>query len=185
MASSELQVIDHFDQMNKVVSEMLKGNNPTAIANSLKMKRYEVISYLDEWKTLARSSRQIQDRAKDAISGADQHYSMIIHRGWESVEEAEMSGELKNKLAALALIANVEQKRIDMLQKAGLLDNQETIEKQIDIERKQKILEDILREVAQAYPQAKNMILGRLAQVTGEAEGITVPGTVLKTESIE
>lgn len=168
--------------MNAVAERLLKGDRPTQIAQELKMKRYEVIEYIDEWKALARSSSQIKERAKDAVSGADQHYSMVIQRGWETVEQADAAFEPKVKIAALTLIANTEQKRIDMLQKAGLLDDHELAEQLAETESNQKILVEILRDVAQHHPDAKNMILGRLAQITHKAEGVTIPGTIVKSE---
>ena len=46
----EIELADHFDRMNKVVEELLKGNNPTQIAAITGFKRAEVLEYIDEWK---------------------------------------------------------------------------------------------------------------------------------------
>ncbi len=40
---SEIELADHFDRMNVVVSELLKGNNPTQIATVTGFKRAEVV----------------------------------------------------------------------------------------------------------------------------------------------
>ena len=39
----EIELADHFDRMNKVVGELLKGNNPTSIAAITGLQRKEVI----------------------------------------------------------------------------------------------------------------------------------------------
>ena len=72
---SEIELADRMESINRVAEEFLKGNtNPNAIAKVTGMKRAEVQEYLDEWKTIIHSDRQVQIRAREALSGADQHY---------------------------------------------------------------------------------------------------------------
>jgi hypothetical protein len=137
---SELEIADRFDTMNKVVEELLKGNNPTQISRQLGIKRAEVLDHIDTWRSLIKSDQSIQQRAKEALSGADQHYAMIINRAWETVEQADAADQLNIKAQSLKLIADVQQKQIDMLQKAGLLENNELGDQLIETERKQEVL---------------------------------------------
>jgi hypothetical protein len=44
----EIELADHFDRMNKVVEELLRGNNPTQIATLTGLKRAEVVGLIDE-----------------------------------------------------------------------------------------------------------------------------------------
>ena len=74
----EIELADHFDRMNRVVEELLKGNNPTQIATITGFKRSEVVGYIDEWKEVVRSDSGAREKAKETISGADQHYAMLI-----------------------------------------------------------------------------------------------------------
>jgi hypothetical protein len=69
---------------------------------------------------------------------------------------------------------DIEKTRIDMLQKAGLLENQELAEEMIEIEEKQSILVGILRDVASEYPEIRDKIMFRLSQVAKKGEVITV-----------
>lgn len=172
----ELEVIDYYDRINNVVSLMLQGLTPMQIARETGMTRVAVMADIAEWQRMARNNNYIQERSKDAITGADQHYSMIIKKLWDTVDEAEKQGELRIKKDTLTSIANVEEKRINMLQKAGLLDNQELADKVADTERKQKVLTEILREVANEHPEVRAKILGKLAKVTGQAEGVVMDG---------
>lgn len=172
--TTDIEVADHFDQMNRVVEELLKGNNPTAIARSLGIKRVEVLDHIDTWRGLMKSDSGVRERAKEALGAADQHYAMIIQRAWETVEQADANDQLNIKAQSLKLIADVEGKRIDMLQKAGLLENNELGDQLIETERKQQILIEILRDVTSSCDHCKFEVARRLSEVTGKVEAVTI-----------
>ena len=171
---SEIELADHFDRMNAVVSELLKGSNPTQIATITGFKRAEVVELIDEWKSVVHNDTAARDRAKEAISGADQHYAMLIKEAWKTVEDADQAGQLSVKSGALKLIADIEGKRIGMLQEIGLLDNAELATQIADTERKQDILVKILKEVTASCPKCKMEVAKRLSQITGVVEPIEI-----------
>ena len=171
---SEIELADHFDRMNVVVSELLKGSNPTQIATITGYKRAEVVELIDEWKSVVHNDTAARDRAKEAISGADQHYAMLIKEAWKTVEDADQAGQLSVKSGALKLIADIEGKRIGMLQEIGLLDNAELATQIADTERKQDILVKILKEVTASCPKCKMEVAKRLSQITGVVEPIEI-----------
>jgi hypothetical protein len=170
----EIELADHYDRMNRVVEELLKGNNPTQIATLTGFKRAEVVEYIDEWKSVVHNDTAARDRAKEAISGADQHYAMLIKEAWKTVEDADQAGQLSVKSGALKLIADIEGKRIGMLQEIGLLDNAELATQIADTERKQDILVKILKEVTASCPKCKMEVAKRLSQITGIVEPIEI-----------
>ena len=170
----EIELADHYDRMNKVVEELLKGNNPTQIAAVTGFKRAEVIEYIDEWKQVVRNDSTARERAKEAISGADQHYAMLIKEAWKTVEDADQAGQLNIKATALKLIADIEGKRIGMLQEVGLLDNAELATQLAETERKQDILVKILKEVTATCPKCKLDVAKRLSQITGVVEAVVI-----------
>ncbi len=170
----EMELADHYDRMNKVVEELLKGNNPTQIAALTGFKRAEVLEYIDEWKQVVRNDSTARDRAKEAISGADQHYAMLIKEAWKTVEDADQLGQLSVKATSLKLIADIEGKRIGMLQEVGLLDNVELATQLAETERKQDILVKILKEVTATCPKCKMEVAKRLSQITGIVEPIVI-----------
>jgi uncharacterized protein with PIN domain len=147
----DIELADHFDRMNKVVSELLKGNNPTQIATLTGFKR-----------------------AEEAVSGADQHYAMLIKEAWKTVEDADQAGQLNVKATALKLIADIEGKRIGMLQEVGLLDNAELATQIAETEKKQEILVGILKDVTASCPKCKMEVAKRLSQITGVVEPIVI-----------
>jgi hypothetical protein len=160
--------------MNKVVEELLKGNSPTQIATITGFKRAEVVDLIDNWKSVVHNDTSSRDRAKEAISGADQHYAMLIKEAWKTVEDADLSGQLNVKANALKLISDIETKRIGMLQQVGLLDNAELATQIADTERKQDILVKILKEVTSICPKCKMEVAKRLSQITGIVESVVI-----------
>ena len=171
---NEIEPAVHFDRMNKVVEELLKGNSPTQIANSTGFKRAEVVELIDEWKEVVHNDVSLRGRAKEAISGADQHYAMLIKEAWKTVEDADTQGQLNVKAGALKLIADIETKRITMLQAVGVLENNEIASQIAETERKQEILVGILKEVAAGCPKCKLDVAKRLSQITGIVESVVI-----------
>jgi hypothetical protein len=69
---------------------------------------------------------------------------------------------------------DLESRRIDMLQKAGLLENKELAEEMIEIENRQQILIGILKDIASEHPEVRDKIMRRLSDATRPGETITV-----------
>ena len=170
----DIELADHFYRMNKVVEELLKGNNPTQIAVVTGFKRAEVLEYIEEWKSVVHNDTSSRERAKEAISGADQHYAMLIKEAWKTVEDADQAGQLNVKSNALKLISDIETKRIGMLQQVGLLDNAELATQIAETERKQDVLVKILKEVTATCPKCKLEVAKRLSQITGVVEPVVI-----------
>jgi hypothetical protein len=61
-----------------------------------------------------------------------------------------------------------------MLQKAGLLENKELAEEMVEIERRQEILVEILKDIATEHPEVRDKIMKRLSDVAKENEVITI-----------
>jgi len=172
--SIEDDLVKHQDQVNQVVEEYLKGNDPTQISKDLAIPRQRVVSYIDEWKVSASNNAAIRARAKEALSGADAHYSKLISKSYEVIDEASMTNNLSAKTAAIKLVMDIESKRIDMLQKAGLLENKELADEMVEIEKRQEILINVLRDIAAEYPQVRDEIMRRLSAISRDNEVITV-----------
>lgn len=176
---SEIEPSVHFDKMNKVVSELLKGNSATQIATVTGFSRKEVLEYIDEWKSVVHNDTSVRDRAREALLGADQHYDMLIKEAWKTVEDADTQGQLSVKAGALKLIADIETKRISMLQSVGVLENTEIASQILETERKQEILVGILKEVTAGCPKCKMDVAKRLSQITGIVEPVYIDTEVI------
>ena len=172
--STESDLVEHLDEVNKVVERYLQGNEPTQISKDLAMPRTKVVSLINEWKTMASDNAIIRARAKEALAGADTHYNKLITKAYEVIDDATTTANLAAKTAAIKLVMDIEKTRIDMLQKAGLLENKELAEEMVEIERKQDILVNILKDIASEYPQVRDEIMRRLSQVARDQETITI-----------
>lgn len=175
--SFEELTVEHLDQVNKVVEKYLAGQEPTQISKELAIPRQKVVAYLNEWKVMAADNAAIRARAKEALVGADAHYNKLIQKAYEVIDEATTVANLPAKTSAIKLVLDIESKRIDMLQKAGLLENKELAEEMVEIERKQEVLVGILRDIASEYPDVRDEIMRRLSAVSREQEVITVVHT--------
>ncbi len=118
-------LVKHLDLVNKVASEYLKGHDAAEISRSLDIPRPRVMSLLSDWRVMASNNQAIHARAKEALAGADQHFSSLIKKAYEVIDAADSTANLTAKTTAIKLIADIESKRLEMLQKAGLLDNKE------------------------------------------------------------
>ncbi len=172
--STEDDLVKHLDQVNLVVEEYLKGNDPTIISKELSIPRTRVVQLINEWKVMASANDAIRARAKEALAAADTHYSKLISRSYEVIDEASMTNNLSAKTAAIKLVMDIESKRIDMLQKAGLLENKELAEEMVEIEKRQEVLMAILKDIASEYPEIRDEIMRRLSAVAKSNEVITV-----------
>ena len=174
MSTTEEKLVKHLDEVNKVVEEYLKGNDPTKISKELALPRTKVVALIEEWRQMAADNAAIRARAKEALVGADTHYNKLIAKAYEVIDDATTTANLGAKNGAIKLVMDIEKTRIDMLQKAGLLENQELAEEMIEIEEKQQILVSILRDVASEHPEIRDKIMSRLSQFARKGEVITV-----------
>jgi hypothetical protein len=176
--SFEDLTVEHLDQVNKVVEKYLAGAEPTQISKELALPRQKVVAYIDEWRAMAADNAAIRARAKEALVGADTHYSKLISKAYEVIDEATTVANLGAKTAGIKLVMDLEKTRIDMLQKAGLLENKELAEEMIEIERKQEVLVNILKDIATEHPEIRDKIMRRLSDVAKEREVITIVNDV-------
>jgi hypothetical protein len=172
--STEADLVAHLDEVNRVVEKYLQGNEPTQISKELAIPRQKVVALIDEWRGLAADNAIIRARAKEALAGADAHYNKLIQKAYEVMDDATTTANLTAKNASIKLVMDIEKTRIDMLQKAGLLENKELAEEMMEIERNQDILKNILRDIATEHPEVRDKIMRRLSEVSKEKEVVTI-----------
>lgn len=172
--SQEQNIIEHLDEVNKVVEEYLKGSDPTKISKELDIPRTRVVTLINEWKVMASANDAIRARAKEAMASMDAHYGKLITKAYEVIDEASLTNNLSAKTQAIKLVVDIEKSRIEMLQKAGLLENKELAEEMVEIEKRQEVLVEILRDIATEYPEVRDKIMRRLSDIAKENEVITI-----------
>jgi hypothetical protein len=104
--------VEHLDQVNKVVEKYLAGTPETQISKELAMPRQKVVAYINEWRAMASDNAAIRARAKEALVGADTHYSKLIQKAYEVIDEATMASDLRSKSTGIKLVMDLERTRI-------------------------------------------------------------------------
>lgn len=143
-----------FEEMNEVVELYIKNVNPTAIARQLGIRRVDVMAHIDDWKSTAVGMDLMKDRVEELIAATDAHYSHLIGKLYEVVYEVDAdlgdpksrAAFLSQKLSALKAIAELEAKRIDLMQKSGLLEAADLGNELAEMEEAKAMLLTILDE---------------------------------------
>lgn len=162
-----------FEEMHEVVTLYVQNINPTKIASKMGIRRVDVLNHIEEWKKSAVGMDIMKDRVEELIASMDEHYSLLIQKAYEIIEEVDRESELEKstmtraqmlsqKLGALKAISDFESKRIDVLQKSGLLEaadmGDELAEMETEMNRWMDIMEEELCSVC------KPRVMGRLVK---------------------
>lgn len=177
----ELDKAEYYDTMNEVVKRLLQGNtNPSAIARELNMKRKDVLDYIDEWKRIASNRPDIQARAMEALTAMDRHYDMLNAEFW-GIANTEIDNKIR--LQALKHIADIEARRQEALQKAGLFDDAGVGDELAVMEARAEAIKELLSEVAKQFPQTRTMIMEGITRIFNDEEtSMPSDDTVIKGE---
>jgi hypothetical protein len=184
---TEIEKYDRWQEQADVMEKFVQNKNPTQIAKELKIPRARVTEAIEVWKQSTAGSQFLQERVEELLTLTDEHYSKLIREGWAVIEDIDdviqsgsdspkdgLSSLLGQKTNALDKIANWEAKRIDMLQKAGLLEAADLGDQFAEQEELQQQLLAILREVSYECDNCRIEVSNRIAQAMGQAEPIVV-----------
>lgn len=168
---SEISLRDHADLLDKVGKAWIEKRNPTAIAKELKISRKEVLGYIEEFRDVAKNSKELQDRALDALHEYDATLNRVIEESWALHNH---TGDEKIQATMLKTIADVERQRVETLQKAGLYSDSALGDELADMEEKAQAIKELLKEVAETHPQTRIMIMQGLGRIFGMAAAVDI-----------
>lgn len=169
--------------MNEVLALYVKNTPVAQIAREKGLTRKEVEAHLAEWRKSAIGSEFLKDRVDELMVLMDEHFSTLIQEGWKTLEEVDdaIAGEegitaaiLGARTAAIKAIADLESKRVDTLQKAGLLEAADLGDELADMEDRMGKVIRILSEVSLHCPNCKSEVARRISDITGQAVGVDV-----------
>ena len=154
----------------------MKGRSVKDISSELNLTRAEVQEFVDEWKVIMSNDSMAMIRSQEALDNADKHYSELIKNAWEIIEQADTAPDdpkfMAQKLGAIKLIGDLENKRFNMLKEMGAIQNDDIASEIAERERREEIIMDILREVI--CDDCKPEVAKRLSQLTGQVQPIQV-----------
>lgn len=153
-------------QQNDIYDDYVKGNqNFTALAKRHGVTRAEAIKMVEEVNEYIRASSVFKEMAKERLAEMDHHYSMLIKKVWDSIEELESEGKYDRVPPATKIAGDLEAKRQDALQKAGMYEDYEVGDMLAEAERKVDAIKDLLKLIISKYPETKNDILNGLKDI--------------------
>lgn len=145
---TELSLPDREALRLQVQDKWLKGNKqPGTIAKELGLKRVEVMDYIEQTKAIWKNDPDVKERAKEVLHEVDNSLDLVINRSWETVEQADLNSDLKTKATVLKNIADIELKKVEMHQKAGLYDDAALGDELAEQEEKWETMKAIILEV--------------------------------------
>jgi hypothetical protein len=169
-----------FSMMEQVAERTMKGLSATAISKELDIPRKQVLTLQEDYRTALANDQDARDMARDYLHQMAKHYDKLIEKFYDLIDDIDLLSfnhqVAAQKNAALKAIAELDAKRLDSYQKAGLLDSAELGDELAEMEEKQQILIDILR--SDLCPDCQKRISYKLSQVTGQAETIDEPVVV-------
>lgn len=176
--------VERFTEMSEVVEAyLIDKKNPTQIARESGLRRVDVLKHIEDWKVSAVGSDLMKERVEELIATLDQHYNKLIQKTYEIIEEVDSEAKLEKstmtraqmlsqKLGALKAIADFEAKRIDVLQKSGLLEAADLGDELAEMEEKTSKIMDILED--DLCGNCKPKIMGRLHSLMMDGKNTVV-----------
>lgn len=175
---SELQIIDSdaFKLVEDVAELHVKGISPYTIARRLSIKVVEAKAAIEQWQNIVQNDMDSRDAARDYLNKLVAHYDTLISKAHENLDElntlafdekvsAQRNATMKN-------IADFEAKRVDLLQKAGLLDAGELGDELAEREERESMILEILRN--DLCNDCKIHVRDKITRMTSVVEGTVV-----------
>lgn len=163
-----------YAEMQKVVELYVENVNPTEIARTLGIRRVDVLAHIDEFRKSAVNMEVMKDRVEELIASMDTHFSVLIRKAYEVIAEVDTPREqgkketmtrsqmLSQKMNAIKTIADLESKRIDILQKSGLLEAADMGDQLAEMEEEMERVMDLLDSVL--CDSCRTKVMGTLAE---------------------
>lgn len=181
---SQLAIIDSnaFEKIMDVANLYADGvTSPYTIARRLDIKVVEAKAAIEQWHEMIRADVDSRDVAKDALNVMLQRYDKLLEEANKNLKDlqglpfdekvsAQINATLKN-------IADFDAKRVDLLQKAGLLDAHELGDELAEREEREGLILSILQN--DLCDDCKEVVRDKLTQLTGQ-----VHGTVIESEVV-
>lgn len=165
---------ERFETMEKVADLFMEGMNETQIARDTGLQRKVVKELLDDYKTALSNDMEARDMARDHLVMMGKHYDRLIAKYYDLIQDIDtlsfnhqVAGQ---KNAALKAIAELEAKRLDAFQKAGLLDSAELGDELAEMEEQREIILNILRN--ELCASCKQKVATQIARISGQVEVI-------------
>lgn len=163
-----------FEMMEKVAEKTMQGFSATAISKAVGIPRKEVMLLQEDYRTALANDSEARDMARDHLNMMVKHFDRLIKKLYDLVDDIDALDfghqVAAQKNAAIRSIADLEAKRLDALQKAGLLDSAELGDELAEMEEKQAVIIDILQN--ELCVSCRTHISNKLVKLTGKVSPV-------------
>ena len=168
--------MDAFENLEKVADLVFQGKSEYQIARALHIKVVEARSYMKQFQEIVNNDAESRDAARDHLNMMIQRYERLIERSNRNLEDLALL-EYDEKVSAqinstLKNIADFDKTRVDLLQKAGLLDANELGDELAEREEREALIISILQN--DLCEDCKIVVRDKLTQATGVVQGTVV-----------
>lgn len=170
--STELDIIRRAEQEAKVVSLYASTYPVSEIIKQTGLKKSEIDEILRGFREYAKQDKVLREMSRETVLKTAYHYDQLIQKLYDAVAIANDNGDYKAEMSGIKAIADIEKQRVDFMQKAGMLADNEIGDQLIESERKQQLIIDILKDISKQYPKIGLEIQVRLKELTGVLEGV-------------
>jgi len=171
-------LVEKIDFAEEAGRLFLKGKNPTEIARDLGITKREANVAIADFRGLlkrnAESALEVRDRLMEILYESDEAFRMVIDEAWNTAGQADINGQYGTKVQALKLVESATKNRAEMMQKSGMSQDSEVIDHINDVEEKQALIIQLLKDIKNEYPEAAEMIATRLSRIQSEVEVIEI-----------
>lgn len=171
-------LVEKIDVAEEAGRLFLKGKNEVQIARELNISKKEAYHAIQDFRLLlkrnAESALDVRDRLMEILYESDEAFRMVIEEAWNTAGQADINGQYGTKVQALKLVESATKNRADMLQKSGMSQDSEVIDHLNEVEEKQALIIQLLKDIKEEFPEAAEMIATRLSRIQSEVEVISI-----------
>lgn len=172
------ELVEIYKEIEQAGELWMKNHDFREIAREMGINQSKAREYVSEWKNWmhhwANESSHPGERVTDVIDEVDQHYGLITKEAWATVEQADANGNLSAKNNALKLAKDTQKDRAELIRQAAESYDSELVQEMQETQKTQELIMEVLREVADKYPEAASYIKERLGEISGNVEVIEV-----------
>jgi hypothetical protein len=176
--SEPLDISERAEDLQRVLKIYMTGQKGelgiTKISKELGLSRAYVSKLVNEAVIVFRNDDMLRERTKEVVAEYDLTMDNLKSEAYRLLADAEDAGDLKTRATVLKNIGDLEAKRVDTLQKSGLLANMDMAEKVAEQEAKMQAVIQVLKDVVKNDPVLRTEVARRLSVINGQAETVVI-----------
>ena len=168
---------DAFEHITAVADLYVKGvTSPYTIARRLGIKAVEARAAIEQWHEIINSDAESRDMARDHLNAMVHRYDTLIAEANDNLDnlksmtfDEKVSAQI---LSTMKLIGDLDKVRVDLLQKAGLLDNTDLGDELAEREEREAMILDILKN--DLCSDCRHTVRDKISKLSGQVHGVEV-----------